>query len=145
MKKNVFFIFLCLLLVLPTFADDVTDVQTRVTQIQTTDPTLPSISEQKGIYGTILSKLFDGNGKIKDIFLQIVGSLSSGNVPRWDGSQLVSGVLTDDGTNVGIGFSGPQAPLDVQLTNGRIHVRDSDVSNGTIPMIGTNSSASTHL
>lgn len=28
-------------------ADDVTDVQTRVTQIKTTDPTLPAISEQK--------------------------------------------------------------------------------------------------
>ncbi|USN58396.1 MAG: hypothetical protein H6767_09160 [Candidatus Peribacteria bacterium] len=94
-------------------ADDVTDVQTRVTQIQDTDPSLPSISEQKGIYGTILSKLFTSNGKIKDVFLQIVGSLSSGNVPRWDGSQLVSGVITDNGTNVGIGVASPQKILHV--------------------------------
>lgn len=113
MKKVTLFLLASLFLMPFSFADDVTDVQTRVTQIQDTDPSLPSISEQKGIYGTILSKIFDTNGKIKDIFLQIVGSLSSGDVPRWDGSQFVSGVITDNGTNVGIGTTNPQTELHV--------------------------------
>ena len=42
-----------------------------------------------------------------------VESTTTNAVPKWDGSKLVDGTITDNGTNVGIGVSNPGAKLDV--------------------------------
>ncbi len=45
-----------------------------------------------------------------------VGILSNDKVPKWSGSTLVDGLITDNGTNVGIGTTTPAAKLDVKST-----------------------------
>ncbi len=56
-----------------TYASDLQDqedVRTRVLQLQQVDANLPwGVAEQKWKVGTILAKLFDANGKVKQIFL----------------------------------------------------------------------------
>lgn len=50
-----------------------------------------------------------------------VGALTTNSVPRWNGSALVNGTITDNTTNVGIGTASPAARLDVNgdaLING---------------------------
>jgi hypothetical protein len=42
-----------------------------------------------------------------------VGALTSGYVPKWGITSLVNGSIYDNGTNVGIGTSGPGVKLDV--------------------------------
>jgi len=53
--------------------------------------------------GTILSKVFDTAGQIGNVYLKAIGSISSGYVPRWNGTSLISGQIQDDGTQVGVG------------------------------------------
>ncbi|MEO6252206.1 MAG: tail fiber domain-containing protein [Ferruginibacter sp.] len=42
-----------------------------------------------------------------------VGSLTTSRVPKWNGTTLTSGLIFDDGTNVGIGTTTPAYPLEV--------------------------------
>jgi hypothetical protein len=42
-----------------------------------------------------------------------VGTLSSNKIPKWNGTSLADGLITDNGTNVGIGTGTPAAKLDV--------------------------------
>jgi hypothetical protein len=51
-----------------------------------------------------------------------VGSLSNSSVPRWNGSQLVNGLLRDNGQNVGIGTSAPLSRLHVVGNNIQIPI-----------------------
>lgn len=53
-----------------------------------------------------------------------IGAQSADQVARWDGTQLVAGSITDDGTNVGIGTTSPAAPLDVYTTVPGVGVLD---------------------
>ncbi len=65
-----------------------------------------------------------------------VASSATNMVPKWDGSSLVDGVITDDGTNVGIGTNSPAAKLDVAggdaLINGvRVGLGSGDINTNT--------------
>ncbi len=42
-----------------------------------------------------------------------VGSTTTNAVPKWNGTTLVNGQITDSATNVGIGITNPQAKLDI--------------------------------
>ena len=46
-----------------------------------------------------------------------VSSSASGRVPRWNGAALADGAIFDNGTNVGIGTTGPAGVLDLVSTN----------------------------
>ena len=48
-----------------------------------------------------------------------VGVLSINRIPRWNGTTLTDGILTDNGTNLGIGINNPAHKLDV---NGNINL-----------------------
>ncbi|MBK6777380.1 MAG: hypothetical protein IPG74_16600 [Flavobacteriales bacterium] len=43
-----------------------------------------------------------------------VSSATTNQVPKWNGTTLTDGVMTDDGTNVGIGTTTPASKLDVE-------------------------------
>ena len=43
-----------------------------------------------------------------------VGTITTGSVPRWDGTALSTGTISDDGTNIGIGTTTPGSKLDVK-------------------------------
>ena len=45
-----------------------------------------------------------------------IGTITTGYVPKWDGTALTAGAIFDDGTNVGIGTSTPTSALDVSGT-----------------------------
>jgi hypothetical protein len=70
-------------------------VQPRVNQIQTTDLWLPSgVSEPKWIFGTIIANLFDSSARIKAEFLtNIASGVSTNNIPLWNGSQFANSPL----------------------------------------------------
>ena len=42
-----------------------------------------------------------------------VGTLTSNTIPRWNSTSLADGIITDDGTNIGIGTASPTQKLDV--------------------------------
>ncbi len=97
-------------------------VKQRVNALQATDPSLPwSVTEQKGRVGTILSRLFDANGKIGNIFLKILGPSNDNEIMKWDASsgQMVGSNITDNGSIIWLGL-----PLDVDwiITTDKINV-----------------------
>jgi hypothetical protein len=42
-----------------------------------------------------------------------VGNVATNQVAKWNGTTLVDGIITDDGTKVGIGTTSPSSPLTV--------------------------------
>jgi len=88
-------------------AQDLDIVKTKVLQLQATDPSLPGgVSEQKWRVGTLLSKLFDANGKIGNYFLKALGTRNNNRVLKWSwwaGGQFVDSNITDNWTSVWIG------------------------------------------
>ena len=94
-----------------------------------------------------------------------VSSATSNVIPKWDGTTLVDGVITDDGTNVGIGVtpsvgnklevSGKTKTTDFQMTTGAAanYVLQSDASgnaswalpNNTLSVTRTNLSVNQSL
>jgi hypothetical protein len=69
-----------------------------------------------------------------------VSSSTTGKVPRWNGSTLADGIITDNGSNVGIGTSTPGSKLSVS-SNSTFAVEINGTStSGT--WIGLNNSAS---
>lgn len=93
--------------ILPVHAEDnqadFDATKVRVNLLQADDPSLPvGVAEPKRRVGSILAKLFDGNGQIGNIFLKAIGAVSSDVVPRWTGSSFVDGQIIDDGIRVGV-------------------------------------------
>jgi hypothetical protein len=75
------------------YATPLTDVKTIVGQLQTTDTTLPSVTDQKWSIGRLLSLIFDvATGKIKVDFLDIIdtatGKIKTGLLPSVVGSAV---------------------------------------------------------
>ena len=60
---------------------------------------------------------------------QKVGSSSANQIPKWNGTTLTDGLITDNGTNVGIGTSIPVAKLDV---TGNIKIADGPQGSGKV-------------
>ncbi len=58
-----------------------------------------------------------------------VAVTDTSSVPRWNGAALVTGTITDNGTNVGIGTTNPAATLDV---NGTIKISGGSPGAGKI-------------
>jgi len=56
-----------------------------------------------------------------------VTSTTSNKIPKWNGTSLVDGLITDDGTNVGIGTSNPTYPLTLGGTDAVLGVENSGV------------------
>lgn len=106
------------------FADDLSDVAARVASIQAVDPTLPSgVTDPKGMIGFIISKIFLSSGKIKNSFVEWISWLTNGRVPKYNGTNLVDGVIYDNGTNIGIGTTSPgTSKLNVQQTGANIAI-----------------------
>jgi len=92
-------------------AQDLEIVRTKVLQIQATEPSLPGwVSEQKWRVGTLLSKLFDTNGKIGNYFLKALGlvdsSITDNGASVWIGIPLnVTGTITADKLNINWDFA----------------------------------------
>lgn len=106
------------------FADDLSDVATRVASIQATDPLLPSgVTDPKWMIGFIISKVFLSSGKIKNAFVEGISGLTSNYVPRYNGTSLVNSSIYDDGTSVGIGTASPgTSKLNIQQTGANIAI-----------------------
>ena len=110
MKKlsSFFIVFgICFLQFQSLYADDTTTdfnaTKGNVNALQTVATGLPSdFSNQRGILGDILSKMFDANGKIGNFYLKAIGTINANSLGRWNGSSFVTSVVTDNGTNVGI-------------------------------------------
>lgn len=120
MKILILIISIFSFLSLNAYASDLDEIKVRVNQLQTIDSWLPSVSEQKWIIGTILSLLFDTNGRIKNIFLDVFQGMTQNYIPRWNGTSIVNGSIYDNGTNVWIGTAIPstkfQVVWDIQAT-----------------------------
>jgi len=58
-----------------------------------------------------------------------VGAISTGYVPRWDGSALVTGAMYDNGTRIGIGTTTPNEQLEL---TGNLRLSDSTATAGII-------------
>lgn len=97
----------------------------------TDDQTLDLTDDSLSISG---GNAVDLSGYITTETDPTVGSQTLDQVARWDGSQLVAGSITDDGTDVGIGTSAPTAPFDV--------FTDRIVGPGTLDVSQTSSNAS---
>jgi hypothetical protein len=106
------------------FADDLSDVASRVVSIQATDPSLPSgVTDPKWMIWTIISKVFLSSGKIKNAFVEWISGLTNNYVPRYNGTSLVNGSIYDNGTNIGIGTASPgTSKLNVQQTGANIAI-----------------------
>lgn len=88
---------------------------------------------------------FDANIKIHSVFFDNtatppffefdpqVGENTADYVPKWNGNALVSGMIFDNDTRIGVGTSGPVATLDV---NGDIAVSGISVINSSGQWIG---------
>lgn len=100
--------FLLLSFIQFSHASDFDDVKTRVNQLQTSNPSLPSGGEQKGSIGTIVSKIFNDAGYIKNEFLDMLSSLNAGDVGsilKWNGNGIEKTVMTETGGNISISWS----------------------------------------
>ena len=58
-----------------------------------------------------------------------VSSTTSNKIPKWNGTTLTDGIVTDNGTNIGIGTSTPVAKLDV---NGTIKISGGNPAVGKV-------------
>lgn len=94
------------------------DWQRRVTQSCSPGSSIASISD----LGTVTCEPDDGGITVETD--PEVGAMSNDSVPRWNGSSLVSGVISDNGTNIGVGTTTPLAKLQVVG-----EVRTTDASN----------------
>lgn len=85
----------------------------------TTDP--PVLTESDPKVGTLVNGSYCvSNGSVVNCNQSLpaetdpqVGTLASNDVPRWNGSALATGKITDNGTNVGINNTSPDRALDV--------------------------------
>ena len=87
------------------FAETVAEVKTKIAGLQASDPSLPSIANQKWTIWTILANIFDASWKIKPDFLDLI----------WLGWMFRTNwtkIYYNDG-NVGIGTNNPNAKLEV--------------------------------
>jgi len=86
--------------------EDFSSTKTQINRIQSSNPSLPSSQlNQKGEVGNIISKIFDTNWKIGNIFLKLLWTRSNNAVLRWSGwdtGQFVQWSIFDNGTNVSI-------------------------------------------
>jgi len=82
------------------------EAKLRIDAVELTDPSLPTTAwEQKGLIGSIISRLFDNDGKISPWFIRGLWESTNNNVLRWsdtNGWQFSPSVIFDDGTNVSI-------------------------------------------
>lgn len=97
--------FLLLSFIQFSHASDFDDVKTRVNQLQTSNPSLPSGGEQKGTVGTIISKIFDTGGYIQTEFLRVSDIVSSvftfwtddaWKILKWNGTEVEVSKISED-------------------------------------------------
>ncbi len=62
-----------------------------------------------------------------------VGVLTSNKVPKWNGTTLTDGLMTDTGTNIGVGVAAPTDKLEV---NGKTKTTNLQVTTGTASVAG---------
>ena len=76
-----------------------------VEDVKTINPNLPEVENQKWVVWNLLSRLFDSNGQIWNLFIKALWTRWDTAVLRWSGwttGQLVSGSIFDTWTNVSI-------------------------------------------
>lgn len=83
------------------------DWQRRVTQACSPGSSIASISD----LGTVTCEPDDGGITVETD--PEVGAMNNDSVPRWNGSALVSGAISDNGANIGVGTTTPLAKLQV--------------------------------
>jgi len=128
------------------------EVSPRVVKVQAASlawtPTAPSWMDKKGFVWEIISNIFEnisGAQKIKTVFVsafQIIAGWNNNNIPKWDGSKFLVGLITDTGTRIWVNRSSPNYTLDV---NGIINatsfrwnganitsINGANITNGTI-------------
>jgi hypothetical protein len=90
------------------FAETVAEIKTKILDLQTSDPSLPSIADQKWTIWTILANIFDDNWKIKPDFIALtwIGWMFKSNWTK---------IYYNDG-NVGIGTTSPSTKLEINWT-----------------------------
>lgn len=72
-----------------------------------------------------------------------VGSLTTHSVPKWNGSMMTNGTITDNGSQVGIGTTAPGARLDIVNIGGGIRLLSGAAGSNTDIQIGRTSTDGT--
>ncbi len=82
------------------------EAKPKIDSVRLTDPSLPTTAwEQKGSIWYIISRLFDGDGKISPWFIRWLWWATNNTVLRWstwNGWEFSAGSILDNGTNVWI-------------------------------------------
>ena len=92
--------------------------------------TLSSLAGAAGLVSVDASGTLVAGGSITEIDPQ-VGTNTTGYVPRWSGTALVTGSVYDNGTSVGIGTSAPAAGNKLEVVGSTRLAGDLNIDSGT--------------
>lgn len=133
MPRNIIYLislFLIVVLSLWQAAADIDDNQwdydaviNKLTDLQTNDPSLPSVAEPKWRVGFIMSRIFNANWQISNRVLKPFSitsrATSNDKLLRWsgwNGGHFLDSIIYDTGTNIGIGATPSTATLTLDVS-----------------------------
>jgi len=96
--------------------EDFTATKSRVDSIKRINSSLPNVPQQKWNIWEIVSKMFNTNGRIWNLYIKAFSNItwnSNNNIPLWNGTRFAASSITNISGRIGIWVPVPTQVLDI--------------------------------